>query len=483
VLSITFLGHQGWLFRAEHAAVLVDPLLCEDFGAAQALGYRVWPPRELDLAAFPALDAVVLSHEHDDHFDIPSLAKLDRGIPIHLSARSSNAAHAILREMGFTVHPLAPGEAVRYGELELLPFAGDHVNTDNGDEWDTLPFVVRHTGGAGSFFSLVDITLVQAHVEWAAQKLARPGVIGWTNNAMDWSHMAPYMAERTEGTQQCFVKMGVGHKLIETLWGTPQAMVTCAGGFSFHGERAHLNARVFCVDTDAVCKAMSDVYKKEKFVAARPGQTLHLAAGKLKSIDERTTFLGTKPRDEWPSRAKIASEPPPDYAPACGRRALDAAELDRLRADLDELARSLVGGRLFRSLCSLLATDAPDREPTFALVLRRDGAEPLVFAYAMTACGFVEVSGGDPRARYLAGLECWASDLAAVLRGELGPIAIMFGRASLWNALPVRFEFDPFAALYRVSHPLARPREYLRTYQRLLRACADTKPVIARAVR
>jgi hypothetical protein len=114
---------------------------------------------------------------------------------------------------------------------------------------------------------MVDIPITQAHVEWAAAKAMRPGLVSWTNNALDWSHMADYLAERVEGTQKCFMNMGVGHKLIEQTWGTPVGMVMCAGGFSFTGDKAWLNERVFCVDTDAVCKLIGNVYKKEKFWA------------------------------------------------------------------------------------------------------------------------------------------------------------------------------------------------------------------------
>jgi len=262
MLSVTFLGHQGWLVRSKEANVLVDPLLCEDFGHAHALGYRVYPPRAWDFARLPPIDAVVLTHEHDDHFDIPSLAKLARSIPIHLSARSSSAARAILGAMGFTVQPLAPGMPVLLGDLELTAFAGDHVSVNCGDEWDTLPFLVRHLGGDGSFFSMVDITMTERHLEWAKKRCAQPGLVSWTNNAMDWSHMAGFLAERTEGTQQCFVKMGVGHKMLTTFWGTPAAMLMCAGGFAFQGERAWMNDHVFCVDTEAVCDSMAKLSPK-----------------------------------------------------------------------------------------------------------------------------------------------------------------------------------------------------------------------------
>ena len=460
------------MFRSEKTSLLVDPLLCEDFGAAHVLGYRVWPPRVWTPAEMPKLDAVVLSHEHDDHFDIPSLAKLDRAIPIYMSTRSSTAARAILKTMGFTVHPLSPGTSLKIGDLEITPYAGDHVNSQTGDEWDTLPFLVRHTEGHGSFFSMVDIPLEQIHLEWAATKAMRPGLISWTNNAMDWSHMAHYVEERPEGTQQCFMKMGMGRKLIEQSWGVPTAMIMCAGGMAFTGDRAWLNQRVFCVDNDAVCASMQKVYKKEKFYAGLPGQTWHLAANKLKSVDDSTPFLTTAPRETWPSRAH-ADIPTQDYAPATGRTEL--ANPDRLRAGLDVLAGSLVGGLLFRSLCSMIASDAEGRKLTFAFVLR-DGARRRVFAYEPTGCTFVETDETNPEQIYLAGIECWASDLDACLAGEMATIAITFGRARLWKAAE-RFRFDIFPSIDRVAHPLRQPAAFAKLYERLWVPVKDTQPV------
>lgn len=486
VFATTFLGHQGWLVRTDRACVLVDPLLREEFGDLHALEYRVFPPRVITAEAIPPIDALLLSHEHDDHFDIPSLARLDRKIPVHLSARSSSAARELLATMGFTVHPWVPGVATRIGDLEALPFAGDHVTVNCGDEWDTLPYLIRSTEGHGSLFSMVDIPITQQHVEWAAEKAARPGLVTWTNNALDWSHMAEYLRDRTEGTQQAFLGMGTGHKLITTFWGTPAAMLTCAGGFAFHGDKAWLNERVFCVDTEAVCAMMTKVYKKEKFVSAIPGQTFVMQAGKLKAIESSAPFLATAPRDTWPSRDRrvpgAAPGATPDYAPATGQPALAAGELDRLAARLDELAASLVGGTLFRSLCSLLASELPDRAPTF-VIIARSGADRHGFAYAPTRCAFEPIAADGAAASYLAGFECWASDLLAVLDGALGPIALTYGRARLWNALPKRFNFDLFGELYRVSHPLRLPAAYARTYARAWQAVAATVPSIHAAAR
>ena len=473
MFSTTFLGHQGWLVHTARSAILIDPLLCEDFGKIHELGYRVYPPRRWTPEVAPVLDAVILSHEHDDHFDLPSLAKLERTIPIYLSARSSFAARGVLELMGFSVRSFEPGHSLVFGDLEITAFTGDHASVDCGDEWDALPFLVRSTEGHGSFFSMVDITITQAHVEWAAAKAMRPGLVSWTNNAMDWSHMANYLSERVEGTQQCFVKWGVGHKLITSIWGTPAAMVMSAGGFTFDEDRAWLNQRVFCVDVDQVVANMTKLYPKEKFFAGIPGQTWVMKANKLAAVEMETPWLGAQPRTEWPSRAKAPTDVP-DYEPATGRRQLAPGELERLAAQLDELAGSLVGGALFRGLHSVLATECGDRLPTFAIVAR-DGDQRRAFEYRANECRFVPTY--KPDAAYLAGIEVWASDLVAVLDGTLGPIALTFGRARLWNALPARFGFEIFPELHRFSHPLRRPAVYAKTYERIAAATEGTAPV------
>jgi hypothetical protein len=475
MLSTTFLGHQGWLFQTKTASILVDPLLREEFGHAQALDYRVFPPRILSPELFPKLDAVVLTHEHDDHFDIPSLAQLERTIPIFLSSRSSSAARQILSEMGFQVQPLVPGRKLRFEDLELTPFCGDHVGVDCGDEWDTLPFFVRDSGGSGNFFSMVDITMTEQHVDWARARDPRPVLVSWTNNALDWSHMADYLSDRVEATQECFVKMGVGHKLIATKWGAPSAMLMCAGGFSFHGERAWMNSRVFCVDTTSVCQMMSKLYRGEQFHATRPGQTFEMNGHRLRQVHDRAPFLTTAPVESWPSRVKNEVEPV-DYEPATKRRTLDENEFEPLGRLLNELAGALVGGALFRGLSSLLEDAAEGRTPTFAFVLR-SGDEKRVYRYSPTDCAFISGAQEDS---HLAGMECWASDLLAVLRGELGPIALTYGRARLWNALPGKFRFNPFEELYRMSHPLRRPAQYLETYRRLWRQSAGVAPTLFR---
>jgi Beta-lactamase superfamily domain len=477
----TFLGHQGWMLRSGRSCVLVDPLLWEEFGAVHALEYSVHPPRVFAPENFPAVDAVVLSHEHDDHFDIPSLARLDRRIPVFVSMHSSTAARQIIHEMGFAVRPLVPGVPITIGELQIIPFTGDHFSVNCADEWDTLPYLVRDLHGAGSFFSTVDVALVPAHVRWAKAYAPRPGLVTWSNNALDWSHMADQVAEDV-GTEQCWRSMAAGHRLISAEWGKPGAMLMCAGGFAFGGDQAWFNERVFWVDTEQVCARLASTYMDERFCSTLPGQTFWMEGNRLTKIDESTSFLETQPRERWPVRGRRVPAHVPDYAPATGRRSLNDGDDALLREGLDRLAVGLVGGFLFRSLHSILAVEAQGRKPTFALVLRH-GSEgsTAVFEYDPSACAFVPVVCANPRDTYLAGWECWAADLIAVLRRELGPIALMFGRARLWNHLPHRFHFDLQEALARVSHPLSSPAGYLSMYRRMWAKSRSIVPAIRAA--
>lgn len=481
MFATTFLGHQGWMVRSSYASVLVDPLLREHFGDVHALDYRVFPPRILHHDAFPPIDAVFLSHEHDDHFDIPSLAMLDRAIPIFMSAHSSSAAFQILRQMGFVAQPWIPGIPVEVGDLQVIPFSGDHVSVNCADEWDALPFLIRDTKGAGSLFSMVAVALLPIHVAWAKAYAPTPGLVTWSNNALDWSHMGEEPA-RDVGTEQCFHNMGTGRQLIASQWGKPAAMLMCAGGFSFEGSRAWMNERVFWVDTEAVCRKLGELYRDERFFSTLPGQTFWMEANRVTKVEAGTPFLATSPRSEWPLRDRNVRTRIYDYEPATGRRELAEGDAEDLAESLHELASALIGGILFRSLHSMLATETGGRRPTFALVLRHGtGGDAYVYEYDAPSCAFVPADSTDPRRDYLAGWECWVTDLLAVLRGEIGPISLMFGRARLWNALPQRFRFDLLEGMTRVSHPLRRPAEYLRIYEREWRKNRDVMPTIRAA--
>ena len=191
-------------------------------------------------------------------------------------------------------------------------------------------------------------------------------------------------------------------------------------------------------------------------------------------------FAAALPRERWPDRGyREGIAPAPDYAPATGRGDVDTAGEGALREGLAALAGWLYGGPLFRALYSLDPGDCGGRRPTVALRLRADregGARTL--AYDPAACAFVPVEAAAAHEEFIAGIECWARDLAGLFAGELGPTALCYaGRLRVWNHAPARVPFAPHL-LWMFAHPLRRPEAMARLYRRLVAAAGEVAPVI-----
>ena len=75
-VAATWVGQSTFLLRSASATVLTDPVFSERAGPASWLGPRRVAPPGVDLALVPRVDLVLLSHDHYDHCDIPTLRKL-----------------------------------------------------------------------------------------------------------------------------------------------------------------------------------------------------------------------------------------------------------------------------------------------------------------------------------------------------------------------------------------------------------------------
>jgi L-ascorbate metabolism protein UlaG (beta-lactamase superfamily) len=107
IRSIRFLGHATVLIDLGYVRVLTDPLL------RHRISGLVWrhprPRTELD----HAVDAVLISHMHLDHLDLPSLRQIGQHVPLLVPRR----AGGFLARRGFSnVHELRPGQSVAVSE-------------------------------------------------------------------------------------------------------------------------------------------------------------------------------------------------------------------------------------------------------------------------------------------------------------------------------------------------------------------------------
>ncbi len=115
-ISVTWLGHASTLLRVDGVTLLVDPVLA---GGIPGAGTRLRPspvtPEEL-----PPADAVLLSHDHYDHLDAPTLRRLPRSTRV----LAGGGSRPLLARLGFTdVTELDWWEGVEVGgvTVEFVP--------------------------------------------------------------------------------------------------------------------------------------------------------------------------------------------------------------------------------------------------------------------------------------------------------------------------------------------------------------------------
>jgi len=424
----TYFGWQGWLFETDRAVVAIDPLLLDQVGRGPRhtrVDFMFREAREVTLDRLPPLDALVLSHEHEDHFNVPTLVRLDRRIPIYISRRVSAAARGLLGELGFTVRYVDHGDTLVLGDLEVRLFGADQTaDTASFDEWDTLAYLVRHRGGAGGMFSNVDISISGEMADAIRDTAARD------------RHLLLFV--RGE------VSLSTG------------ATPTAADGEHPRGTAA------------TPIDEMAPRLRTGERVVARPGTMFELDAGELVRVAPETAFLRTIPGP--PPVPRRAFSLPSGVMPERSLLGTGASECDRpeLEAALRELAEHLYGRHIYRYLMSLPARYAGKRTHSFVLVfLTVPGGDEWLYEYVPGACAFraIDLDFDAAVDRYLGVVVLWVSDYLAVVRGEVEPRAIHCATQEDWAIA------DPLLpgvrdVLWSLYHPQRFPARVLAQYRR-----------------
>jgi N-acyl-phosphatidylethanolamine-hydrolysing phospholipase D len=85
--ALTWIGHATFYVRMDRIAFLTDPVYSERASPFSFAGPRRLVPPGVPLEALPRLDFVLLSHDHYDHADLPTMRRLAaRGVPFVVPA-------------------------------------------------------------------------------------------------------------------------------------------------------------------------------------------------------------------------------------------------------------------------------------------------------------------------------------------------------------------------------------------------------------
>lgn len=115
---VRFLGHATTLIDLDNTRILTDPLLRRRVSAL------FWAHPSPHSRVDHPVDAVVISHMHQDHLDLPSLRQLGHGETLLVPRR----AGPFLERRGFThTRELQPGESTAVGEVRVIATHARHT--------------------------------------------------------------------------------------------------------------------------------------------------------------------------------------------------------------------------------------------------------------------------------------------------------------------------------------------------------------------
>lgn len=115
--QLTYVGHATVLIETDGTRLLTDPVLRDHVAHLRRYG----PPP--DFSQLGRLDAVLISHLHLDHLDIPSLALLGRVTRVIVPA---GAASLLQRRDFRVVEEISPGESTSVGTLTVTATPASH---------------------------------------------------------------------------------------------------------------------------------------------------------------------------------------------------------------------------------------------------------------------------------------------------------------------------------------------------------------------
>ncbi|HHW4679855.1 MAG TPA: MBL fold metallo-hydrolase [Xylella sp.] len=116
---VTMIGHSSVLIQIAGLNLLVDPVWSERASPMHCLGPRRWNSPGIAFNALPPIDYVLITHNHYDHLDLTTLARL---------------------QMAHAPHVITP-----LGNDAIIQKHVPNMHVQTLDWWDSMPLTNEHT--------------------------------------------------------------------------------------------------------------------------------------------------------------------------------------------------------------------------------------------------------------------------------------------------------------------------------------------------
>src|SRR5262245_14998209 len=288
-MRATLVGHACWLFETTAGCFLTDPVLFDPFEEGTVTSC---PRRAVRLEQLPALQGIVVSHRHLDHFDLPSLAVLDQRVPVFCP--DDPFLLYGLQRLGFgDIRRLAPFVAQQMGGLRLLPTPS--LNRD------VLEYGLVVQDETGAIFDQVDTFLAADTIQRLHRDVGQLDV-----------HLAMYASQHFDLFESKRANTAALHgiNLHTASCLAAGCVVPAAAGFRFADDLAWLNRHVFPISRAKFVQDLRQVSPTLRIVEVNPGDTLVVAPGQV-DVHRQAVAYVTMLQDDTHLIAYDASAPIP----------------------------------------------------------------------------------------------------------------------------------------------------------------------------
>ncbi len=144
-LRATWLGHSTVLIEIDGLRVLTDPVWGARASPTRLAGPRRFQPVPVPLSALPPIDLVLVSHDHYDHLDYPTIRSLARlgvpfvtslGVGAHLEAFGVDPAR--ITELDWWESHRLPGSELEVTAAPSQHFSGRGLKDRNATLWSSM---------------------------------------------------------------------------------------------------------------------------------------------------------------------------------------------------------------------------------------------------------------------------------------------------------------------------------------------------------
>ncbi len=165
-LTVTWVGHSTVLVELDGTRFLTDPLLRMRVAHLRRL-------QPVDAKALGRVDAVLVSHQHWDHLDVPSLRRLDPSVPVVAPRGAEPVLRRARRERVLTV---GVGDEVELGGVAVRATPAEHAGGGGLRKGEAVGYFLR---GSSSVYFAGDTDLFAGMGDIGPVDLALVPVWGW----------------------------------------------------------------------------------------------------------------------------------------------------------------------------------------------------------------------------------------------------------------------------------------------------------------